>query len=487
MDLYRRSLLALFFATLNGCASWSEPTASPAPPAAASVNSPLPDQWWTLYRDPALNAAVEQALIHNRDLQVAAANLLQARAWLQEADAQGQPQTAFSADAGYGSSADDQLEAALNQSSHIRTGSRYHLGLAVAWELDLFGRLQSLSRAAQADAESAQAAADGLRVLVAAQTTGAWLDACNYARRASIARHALSLAERSQALASSLHSAGAGSALEVARAQERVGQLQARVPALEAGRQRALGELALLMGRPPGAAPSQALACQAAPTLAASMPSLDGLAVLRQRPDVRQAERQFGAATARIGVARADLYPRVSLGANVLNSAHHPDGYGDSGATVWSLGPLLSWSFPNLSSARARIAQASAMENAALARFDGTLLAALKELQQALVDYDAALRQQQAWRQAAQYSAERLRLAALDRAAGASTAQQYLKAQRRDVQRQAELAGADAQVMDAQLLLFKAMGGGWREAPPIARATRLARHSSTPPESEYPQ
>ncbi|EPL16371.1 hypothetical protein CF161_32178, partial [Pseudomonas sp. CF161] len=71
--------------------------------------------------------------------------------------------------------------------------------------------------------------------------------------------------------------------------------------------------------------------------------------------------------------------------------------------------------------------------------------------------------------------------------AGASTAQQYLKAQRRDVQRQAELAGADAQVMDAQLRLFKAMGGGWRDAPPIAPATRLARHSSTPPESEYPQ
>ncbi|MEL5395850.1 TolC family protein [Serratia nevei] len=108
-----------------------------------------------MYQDPALNQAVEQALSNNRTLRAAAANLLAARALLREIDAQKLPSTSFAAKDGYGSSLDDQIEAALGQSDNIRTGSRYSAGIDLKWELDLFGRLSAQSGAAQAGTESA--------------------------------------------------------------------------------------------------------------------------------------------------------------------------------------------------------------------------------------------------------------------------------------------------------------------------------------------
>jgi NodT family efflux transporter outer membrane factor (OMF) lipoprotein len=489
MPIHRGPVLALF-TLLAGCA-WGPgrpPSSSLALPSVMPVSqSPgWAGPWWTLYRDPALNAAVQEALTHNRDLRVAAANLLEVRAVLRETDTQRQPSTALRANAGYGRTEDDQWEAAQDQSQHIRTGTRYGVGLEVQWEVDLFGRLQGLVAASTADAESARAAEDGVRVLVAAQTTRAWLQACSDGQRLAVAQESLALAQRSQALTVDLRAAGAAVALDVARAQGLVEEVAASLPGLEARRQRGLAELAVWMGRLPAEVPTEARACTAAPEMLAPLPQADGLAMLRRRPDVRQAERQLAAATARIGVARAELYPRIALGAGVSSSAHHPDGLDAGGASVWQLGPLLSWSFPNISAARARIAQASARESAALARFDQRILLALKEQQQALGDYQGALQRQQALHQAARHYAEARRLAALARAAGATSALDELDALRRDVEARSQSAAADARVIDAQVLLFKAMGGGWRDAPAIALpdATGPAPQSSVRPARE---
>lgn len=341
MPIYPRPAWALC-ALLAGC------TLGPERPPGSTVPLPVShldataeqglDQWWQLYRDPGLNAAVQEALSQNRDLRMAAANLLQARALLRETDTLRQPSTQVTARAGYGSTADDQLEAALQDSQHIRTGSRYGVGLDVQWEADLFGRLHGLADAARADAEAARAAEDGLRVVVAAETTRAWLQACSYGQRLQVAGESLALVEQGRALSAMLYQAGAAVTLDVVRAEGLVGQVQASLPPLQAGRQRALAELAVLLGRPPGDAPAAAKACHQAPRLGSPMPQSDALAMLRRRPDVSQAERRLAAATARIGVARADLYPRVSLGAGVFTSAHHPAGFDDRDASVWQIG-----------------------------------------------------------------------------------------------------------------------------------------------------
>ncbi|HEJ9094345.1 TPA: efflux transporter outer membrane subunit [Serratia odorifera] len=470
MLIIRRLTIVLIPLLSAGCAVGPDrPPLTTLPiTSTLSDNSPTPDQWWALYQDPALNHAVGEALRNNRDLRVAAANLLAVRALQRETDAQKLPDTSLTADGGYGSSLDDQIEAALGQSDNIRTGSRYSAGMSLHWELDLFGRLRSQSSAAQAHAESVQAEEDGVRVWVAAETTRAWLSACSYGQRIGIAQQTLALVVQEQQITEALHKSGAGAMPGVVRAQGLVYQTRTELPVLKAKRQRVLAELAVLMGRLPSSPPEQALVCQKPPTLAyRGLPDSEGLALLRRRPDVREAQQQLTAATANIRVATADLYPQISLGASMLSSAHQPEDWGKEGATVWSIGPLISWSFPNITAARARIAQAGAKESAALAHFDGTILTALKEVQVSLTGYDSALQQQKLLQQAAENSRHALRLSTLAYQDGATTALDYLDSQRNDVAVQSELARANTRLIDAQVTLFKALGGGWQQAPSV--------------------
>lgn len=465
------SLLSLLAGCVTGPAV--PPRATVAPPASpaggdALVPSPVPGRWWRLYREPALDALVEEALTDNRDLRTAAARLLEARAILDEARGERLPQTTVAADAGGGSSLEDQIEAAYGHSDRVRTGPRFGLGTDVVWEADLFGRLASSVKAARADADAAKADEDGVRVLVAAEVTRAWLDACGHAHRAGVARRSLALVERARALAGQLRAAGAGLPVDVARADTLVAQAEAAIPALEAGRHNALARLAVLTGHPPTESPAAAAACTRLPTIDVPLPVGDGLALLRRRPDVREAERRLAASTARIGVATADLYPRISLAGGFASSSHTPGDLAARGNIVWRIGPMLSWSFPNIGAARARIAQARAREVGALARFDAAILTALREVNQAGEDYGAALRRREALRVAAERSAEAARLSRLARAAGAATALEALDAERADVAARAALAAADADVATAQVVLFKALGGGWEDAPAVA-------------------
>src|SRR5690606_38930303 len=189
---------------------------------------------------------------------------------------------------------------------------------------------------------------------------------------------------RSFELTNRLLEAGRGTALDVARASALLEQTRAEMPTFEARHRTALYRLAVLMGRPPARFPDAAADCNTPPALASEIPVGDGAMLLRRRPDVRQAERELAAATARVGVALADLYPTVSIGGSATSVALSAGDLDESESSRWSLGPLLSWNFPNRSIARARVAQAEASIDAALASFDGVWLNALQETESAL-------------------------------------------------------------------------------------------------------
>ncbi|MEC4593836.1 MULTISPECIES: efflux transporter outer membrane subunit [Nitrospirillum] len=426
-----------------------------------------PSNWWRLYNEPALDVLVEEALTNNRDLRAASANLLQARSILSEARGELWPATNLSGGAGEGSTLEDQIAAASEGTDKIRTGPRFDIGTSVSWELDLFGRLRSTVKAAEADAQASAALEDGVRVAVAAGVTGTWLDACGYAHRADVARQSLALAQRGLDLAERLLAAGSGLPVDVLRAEVLVGQASATIPMLDAKRHDALTELAVLTGRPPAEVPSAAAACRRLPAITTPLPIGNGLTLLRRRPDVRAAERKLAANTARIGVAVADLYPRISLDGGAALSSPTVGGIASRNNLVWRVGPLLSWSFPNVSAVHARIRYAQAGEAAGLADFDATILRALKEVNQTAEDYGAALRRQGDLRAAADHSARADRLMQIQRSAGAATALEALDAERADIDAQAALAAADSDVTTTQVALFKALGGGWENAPAV--------------------
>ncbi|MES2452086.1 MAG: TolC family protein [Pseudomonadota bacterium] len=424
-------------------------------------------QWWKLFDEPALDGLVEEALANNRDLRVAAARLLQARASLSEARGARMPATAVSADAGAGSTLEDQIAAVAAGDDQIRSGSRFGLGIGVAWEVDLFGRIGAMISAAKADARAASAMQDGVRVAIAAGVTEAWVTACGFARQADIARRSLAVVRKDRELAERMRAAGVGTPADVLQAEALVAQAGAALPPLEEVRHRALTDLAVLTGHIPTEMPVAAAECRAPPKLATAIPVGDGAALLRRRPDLRAAEQALAASTARIGIAVGDLYPRLSLGGSAASSSPSIDGLGARQNFVWRAGPLLSWSFPNLSSARARIRRARAGEAAALAAFDSAILGALKEVNQAAAGYASLLRRSEQLRVAADRTSRAAALVRARRKAGDATAFEVLDADRSETAAQATLADADTRVAVAQVVLFKTLGGGWEQAPAV--------------------
>lgn len=483
----RKALLALASAlTLSACAAVGPNYVSPAPQAPArqpflsSAQSPAftaeapPDGWWRLYQDPALDALVEQALAANTDLRVAAANLAQARAFLREARAGRTPSTTLGGSASYGQASG----AALGLPGSADPAATFDVGLDVAWQADLFGRIRRAIESSEADVEAVAAARDAVQVSVAAETARAYAQACGFGRQLTAARRSVAIQEQTVDLTRRLLEGGRGTGLTVAQAGSQLDQVRAAIPALEAQRRTALFRLAVLTGRPPSEISPAADACVTPPTLTSPVPVGDGAALLRRRPDVRRAERNLASATARIGVATAELYPDVSLGLSVGSTATDVGDLFSSSGFRWSLGPLIRWSFPNTRVARARIAQAEAGAAAALAQFDGTWLGALEETEGALTRYALELDRVAALRSAVRQSADASRLARLRFDAGREAFLSVLDAERVQAQAEASLAQSEANLADLQVSIFLALGGGW-ETPSAAgdpdRATPAPR------------
>jgi len=422
--------------------------------AAADTNAPMPVDWWKLYENPTLNSLVQDALSANTSLRMAQANLARARAIFGEARSGLFPSTTASAGASYG----------RDQTSWTGSGQApkqwsYSGGLDISYEVDIFGRVQRDIEAAHYDTDAVAAAFDATRVVVVAETTRAYVDACTLGEAIEVADSSIALAQRSLGIIVSQERAGSGSHLDVERAGVILAQAQAALPALQGQREFALFELAALTGRTPAQVPDAARACTKAPEIVSALPVGDGSALLRRRPDVRQAERRLAADTARIGVAVADLYPKVSLGASA-NYLRNDFLKGDR-TFSFALGPLISWSFPNVMVARSRVEQAKAQTAASLASFDGTVLNALKESEQSLSTYGSALLQRNALIEARTRAENAFRLADQRFRSGSISYLDVIVAQTSFINARSQVAAADQRVGSARVSVFKALGGGW--------------------------
>ncbi len=209
----------------------------------------------------------------------------------------------------------------------------------------------------------------------------------------------MTLLDQSLALTEQRRQVGLATGLDTARIATLRDQRRAEIPLLEAERQGALFRLATLTGRTPRELPAQAAARSRTLRLDQPIPVGDGAELLARRPDVRAAERRLAAATARIGVASADLYPRITLGGSVGSSGSGIGNIFGANPLTWLIGPLISWT-ANRSAARARVAGARADTQAALATFDGAVLEALEETETALSTYQQSLNRRDSLRAA---------------------------------------------------------------------------------------
>jgi NodT family efflux transporter outer membrane factor (OMF) lipoprotein len=445
----------------------------------AFAPTPLPAKWWRIFDDPELDRLVEQALTKNTDLRVAAANLQRSRALLSEAGAARLPTTDVSAQGTR--SRTNTAGSGIGQAGGAAfprtfTTNFFQLGFDASYELDLFGGVSRSIEAARADVGAAQAAVDASRVSVAAETARAYAQACGYGAQADVARETENLQARTLDLTQRLFTAGRGTRSQVDQAQVLVEQARAQIPTFEAERRSALYALAVLTGDPPSAiADTRAAKCRKLPTAKAVLPVGDGVALLARRPDVRQAELQLAADIARIGVATAALYPSITLLGSVTLGGTKLGDLGKSSAFGYSVGPLISWNFPFSGAARARVRENGAIATRSLATFDGTILTALKEAEQALARASGAADRAAALSRATIASSDAARLSRLRFDFGADSFLQLVDVERQRALTRADLAQAQSDLADAQISIFKALGGGWEDAPAVVERAATTR------------
>jgi NodT family efflux transporter outer membrane factor (OMF) lipoprotein len=435
-------------------AASSGPFLSTASPALST--DPVAQNWWHLYNDPVLDGLIGDALSANTDVRVAVANLEKARANLRGAKSDRLPQTSIGAGATYGRLPESQRVPGAPIEDWSVDG-----GLSVSYEVDLFGRVRRGVEAARGDEAATAADADAVRVAVVADTTRAYADAASGAARLKVAHQIVDLLDRSLVLTQRRHEAGLATQLDVSRIATLRQQRAADIPDLEAGRQAAIFRLATLTGRAPAALPAIATERAVGLEVTQPIPVGDGAGLLARRPDVRAAERRLAADTARIGVATADLYPHISLGGSFGSTGPNiGDAFG-AGPLRWLVGPLISWAFPNQEGIRAKIAAAKADSHASLATFDGTVLRSLEETETALTSYAKALDRRTALRAARDQAEIAAKITRAQQREGAIDSLQWLDAERTFAETEATLAEQDARIADAQIDVFRALGGGW--------------------------
>lgn len=435
---------------------------------------PLPDGWWRLFEDPVLDALVERALTRNTDVREASANLRRARALVREARAARIPSISASA-----SATTNRVGAGAGASSGAPAGTGpaefdfYELASDASYEIDLFGGVSRSIEASRSDAAAAAAELDVARISIAAEVARTYALACSNRLQADIARQSLAKQRRTLDLTQRLYQGGRGQRRDVARAELLVAQAEAQVPQFEAEHRAALFALATLTGDPPAALDSSAAACATPPRTRTAIPIGDGAALLARRPDVRAAESRLAADVARVGVATAALYPSIRLLGSLSIGGTSTGNLTDGDNAGFSLGPLISWSIPIDGAARARVAAASAQADGRLAAFDGVVLLALQETEQALARLKGAIEREAALQAAQAAAGEAARLTRIRFQVGRDNAIQLLDAERDLLSARAAFGAATAARAEAEISLFRALGGGWQDGP-IGAAARSA-------------
>lgn len=424
------------------------------------ISAPLPAHWWRLYDDARLDRLIARALQGNASLREAMANLERVQAVRDEVAGASRPSISVSGGPGFGHASGLSHEQAGVEPANAW---QFNASTTVSYQLDLFGQLKRAQEAAAANSEAAKAAMERVKITVVAATVGAYSSYCSGGLQLRSAQRSLDLQRQASAVTLKLQQAGHTDEVDALRASAQERQLSAAIPPLQARRSAALYRLAAITGQPMASLAQDLADCDSPPQLSQLIPVGDGAALLRRRPDIREAERNLAAATARIGVAVADLYPKVSLGLSAGSAGPMPH-LGRNDAYGWSVGPLISWSVPNNGVARARISQAQANAKAFYARFDSVVLNALEETETALNSYARELDHHHALEAARQENeavAHHLRLLYRN---GKVSYLEALDAERTLAGSESSLAASTAKLSSDQVNLFLALGGGWRDS-----------------------
>lgn len=409
--------------------------------AEATEQTTIDDQWWLNFESAELNALVPEALEYNNDMRAALARIAQARASLKIAGASLLPQI------------DASGSAVQSDSSRNAEDETYRGGVGISYELDLFGRNRALREAAGQGLIGSEYDRAALALLVANDVATGYFQVLTLQERLAIAKSNLARAEDVFDIIEAQYNAGRISGLELAQQRVELASTRAQLSAIRSQTSTAQNALAVLLGKTPQgfAIQSASLAGIKAPAIRLGLP----VSLIEQRPDIRAAEAALRAANANIGVARANMYPRLTLSADATAFAN--PSYTATSLAASLVAPIFQGGRLQGEVERRRAQQEELIEN-----YRKTVLIAFREVEDALANLQAADERQTSFLEAAQEAERAYKIAKEQFEAGAIDFQTLLLTQRAQLSASDSFAQSKLELLSASVQLLRALGGGWQ-------------------------
>lgn len=418
--------------------------------------------WWRRFNEPKLNSLISRALAANQDLKIAASRVAEAKAARTVARADFFPQVGVNGDA---TRSNNSVGAALFPAfAQEITNNLFNLNLDASWEPDIFGGTRRNVEAANRDIETAAENTRDVQVGLVAEVASAYLELRGYQARKSVAERNLKSQKDTLELTKNRQAAGVANDLDVARAEAQTETTAAILPVIEANLRKSIYRLGVLLGSTPGSVTDELIAPRSQPVAPPTVPVGLPSDLVRRRPDIRRAERELAAATARIGVAVAELYPKFSLTARVGTSALEAEELFKNRSTLWALGPSLNWPVFTAGKIRGNIAVQNVRQEQAALRFEKAVYLGLEDVEGSLISfgqeqkrYASLSRSVNATRRASSLANERYK-------AGLENFLTVLEADRQLLVAEEAQVISQTQVSLNLVRLYKALGGGWGDA-----------------------
>ena len=414
--------------------------------------------WWQVFQDKQLNALINQSLKHNFDIQAASATLREARELYSQAEYNFFP--TVTAKASYNEQ--QRSVGALNNRDFVpRDLKLFNMGFDASWELDFFGRIERSVESSRDEMQAQEATLRDVNVSVIAEIARNYFELRGLQNQLLVLKENINYQSQLLGLIHARLNNGRGTQFDVVNSSAQLDNLRSTEPNLNAAIQRAIHRLSVLTGQIPSALTLRLTPAAPLPIAPKNLAIGNPETLLRRRPDIKIAERLLASSTAKIGVAAADLFPKVTFVGNISLESTLISNLVGAGAQSYSFGPRISWAAFDLGRVYARMKAADANEEANLVRYQQTVLNALEETENALSNYNQALQSQQLLESSAKASKQACKLALLRYNEGVNDFSSVLESQLQLARYQSQLAQNQTTTATTLTALYKALGGGW--------------------------
>jgi len=412
-------------------------------------------QWWTEFNDANLTSLIERAMKSNLDLRQAEEKIRQARA---EGGAVG---------AGFWPTADATGSFSRSRSggSSATTSNLFRTGLDAAWELDIFGGTRRSIEAAEADIRASVEDRRDVLVTLVSEVALNYVQLRGYQQEILIAQNNLKAQQQNADVVRRRFEGGFVSALDMANADAQVATTTSQIPLIETSAQQTIYNIGVLLGQEPASLLEELSPASSIPITPPEVPTGLPSEMLRRRPDVRRAEARIHAATARIGVAAADLFPKFNLAGSLSVSADRVKSM-KWDSRSWSLGPSVNWQIFNAGSVSYKIEAQNALQQQAVLDYKKTVLTALQDVENALLSYAKEQQRNKSLIDAVVANRKAVELSTKLYAEGQTEFISVLDAQRSLYNSEDALVQSTRNLSTDLIALYKALGGGWSSEPP---------------------